>query len=163
MNNIKIVPNLQPWEVMKRASEGESVALCISPPHADVKWESVEDVSWNWGEFIYAIIDTTAPEIDWSGFDFDFFNQYGGLGTSSVADSSRKYVTKSEPLSPEVIKIRESPFYYWPGGDKAPVPDNVEVEVIMRSGTDGTVGEAHYFKWGNHTSIIAFRITGNVS
>ena len=159
MSKIKIVEGLKSWEVMKRASEGEPVAVRDA---ASEPWRRVVCACWNWLESQYAIIDTTAPEIDWSGFDFEFFNQYGGLPVKRGEHVMRLRGPVASERSSEFI-LHESPFYYWPGGDTAPVPDNVEVEVVRGDHMHllGTKMSWHITEQAN--AIIAFRITGNVS
>lgn len=168
-NKIKVIPHLEPWQVMKRASEGESVANRRRHSRIDngiVIWSSCDHPNWDWRTGDYAIIDTTAPQIQWEEFDYEFFNQYGGVKTAHVDEPTRKYVTKITPAIGDDLVLRESPLYYWPGG-KCPVPGNVEVDVVIRY--TGDIGDliAHSSKldWGHgnvNRDIIAFRITGNV-
>lgn len=163
---IKVIEGLEPWEVMKRASEGE-------------KWVFNGELGWAEGfnqsalahfisdEVKVAIIDTTTTEIDWDKFDWDFFNQYGGL----LLNDWHKYCRS--PLSPPDDEfcsdgVSESPFYYWAGGEQ-PVPNNVEVEVVHRD-SEKLMQNAKAFNWSHqsevnsfsHTDIIAFRLTGKV-
>ena len=141
MSDIKVIDGLEPWEVMRRASEGEK--WCARVDSCDEWLESADQSHVCLLETMLsidvAIIDTTTPEIDWDGFDWAFFGEYGGLrinGNRLAFDSADfQWIT---------AELRESPFYYWPGGEQ-PVPDNVEVEVVLRDG-----------------SIHAFKLTGRV-
>ena len=172
MSKIKIIKGLKPWEVMKRASEGDPVAIKMSHSTESFR-ECTFTPKFNWDKCTYAIIDTAAPEIDWSKFDFGLFNPYGGVPIKEMLPLvGNSYDTiKAPPSFAADFELRESPFYYWPGGDTAPVPSNVEVELILRDGLPPKAMAAGIIKdwaYGFNNSergsgdIIAFRITGNV-
>jgi hypothetical protein len=71
MNKIKVIEGMEPWEVMKAASEGKRVAGIGD----DGKYSPCTGViGWNWygRPDTYAIIDDSQPELTaewWEGFD----------------------------------------------------------------------------------------------
>ena len=157
--DIKIVEGLEPWEVMKRASEGEAVALWLP---ASKQWVDASVCGeLKWGDMV-AIIDTSTPEIDWDKFDWDFFNQYGGLPVLTPESRETRKQSEHQDLW---TNLRESPLYYWPGGEQ-PVPDGVEVDVVFRDGvTDDNLTRAGKVRWshlGSIGDIIAFKLTGRL-
>ena len=168
MSDIKVIEGLEDWEVMKRAGEGEPVAA----KHALVdngEWFELEKepgigCKFNFQTYSYAIIDITTPEIDWDKFDWDFFNQYGGLGVifPDGPDMLRERISSIKDVNSGDIMLLESPFYYWPGGGQ-PVPDNVEAEIILRDGAK-VKRKAQTFEWSvggrDPGDIIAFKLTG---
>lgn len=170
MNDIKVIKDLAPCEVWRRANNGEPVASRVDPskfPNLDLQnneWREVDTFNpAGLHTYEFAIIDTHTPDIDWDGFDWDFFNQYGGLmveigggnfSVSSMADATRNH---------DSYEPRESPPYYWPGG-KQPVPDNVEVEYIRVDLQWGRFVEretAGNFNW-QAANVIAFKLTWRV-
>jgi hypothetical protein len=158
MSDIKVIEGLKPWEVMKRASEGEPVAAMFRGS-VDGKLKEIGMCRWDWATYLFFIIDTSKPEFDWDGFNWDFFNQYGGLWVDCGIETIQ---IDSAPSGTPAIG--ESPFYYWHGGEQ-PVPDNVEVEGIYREGDKGPQLKARDYHWQNDGAdddIIAFRITGKV-
>jgi hypothetical protein len=167
---IKVIEGLEPWEVMKAVSEGGQVVWLNSVTGEWVPWigeVTQESVAHAIGvRYEVAIIDDTKPEIDWGAFDWGFFEQYGGL---PVINLNSKQTIVRPPIGISSWVPDESPFYYWPGGDR-PVPGNVEVEVVFRGGgTDrggNTAASSRWSRcWENDNSehdIIAFRITGVV-
>jgi len=171
--NIKVIEGLEPWEVMKRASEGEAVAeyraqvigLNESSPEPDVYqeagWYKVDTPLWRWNTNKYAIIDTTTPEIDFDEFYWDFFGLYGGV---LLAKDGVQIGAETLWSNTDNITILESPFYYWPGGEQ-PVPDNVEVEVVFllmdSGGRDLEIHAAKDVDWRGF-NLIAFKLTGRV-
>ena len=171
MSNIKIVEGLQPWEVMKRASEGDPVAIKMSHS-TELFRECTFTPKFNWDKCLYAIIDIPAtPAVAWGRFDWAFFKQYGGVSIKEMLPLiGDAYDTiKTPPAFGADFELRESPFYYWPGGDTAPVPDNVEVELILRDGTPPkpmAAGMLRDWAYGLNKAeqcsgdIIAFRLTG---
>jgi len=165
MSNIKVIEGLEPWEVMKRASEGEAWAF----KHQDNFWKESKGIKTLAGcisnAYPVAIIDTTTPEIDFNDpkWNWDFFNQYGGLKvTMREARGGYFNSVASMPTAAGIHELRESPFYYWPGSDEgAPVPDNVEVECVYRdnilfANRGGSISWQH----SEHESsdIIAFKL-----
>jgi len=155
--SIKIIEDLEPWEVMRRACEGKPV---VYRAVHNGTWREDKHPAWNWYQFNYAIIDTTEPVIDWSKFNYKFFNEYGCLPVAYKGRS--RFVTNSVIQRDTSFCLRESPFYYWPGG-KCPVPSNVEVEVILRNAYKTVISAGNY-RWthtGKQADIIAFRLTGN--
>ena len=166
---IRVIEGLEKWEVIKRASEGESWAYFDGLDWMKPSSQCESNLILLMNRLDAAIIDTSTPEIDWSKFDWDFFNQYGGL--CIVTAENIAYKIDEPPLSP-LYDLSESPFYYWPGGE-CPVPDNVEVEVLLRNGRshkdtacgwgdsweDGAVNLSDDYM----LDIIAFRITGIIS
>lgn len=159
MSNIKVIEGLKPWEVMKRASEGEPVALWLK---ASKQWAEATRVGvLNWSDKV-AIIDTSTPEIDWDKVNWDFFNQYGGLNILFYGNKNDALLQRKPELSaiPHTT-LSESPFYYWAGGEQ-PVPDNVEVEVVYRDGQIGIPKSIAWMHQGYQDDIIAFRLTGRV-
>ena len=164
MGNIKVIPDLEPWEVMKRASDGEPVAYSAKIGIHATTWKDAGSVaSWNWEDFEFAIIDASRLINDWTKFNWGFFNKYGGLLVEYPERNGPVLVDFALPDESKGIPV-ESPFYYWPGGDQ-PVPDNVEVETIQRKGKVG-LSLASDYNWNhrnNHSGdIIAFRITGDI-
>jgi len=156
---IEIIEGLEPWEVMKHASEGEPVA------YFKLGWTKITVPHWNWGENSYAIIDTSVPVIDWGKFNWEFFNQYGGLTTGEETERFIHRIYEPTTNKDFTYNLVESPFYYWPGGE-CPVPGNVEVEVEFRAGPS-SINTAIKFKWNHSTydklsDIIAFKLTGNI-
>lgn len=204
MSDIKIIEGLEPWEVVKRASEGEPVASRIRVGPHPTSWSKAKPARWNSIVYDYAIIDTAIPEINWEEFNYEFFNQYRGLPVRNSVhlheylinfpiDSGNSPITFAvnstdieftDPGTGEIItyrfdneewavlkrsgvrELRESPFYYWPGGE-CPVPGNVEVEVKCWPGDQGPgPGTAKSFTWdrnpGTNRNIVAFRLTGKL-
>lgn len=166
MSDIKIIEGLEPWQVMKRASEGASVAVRYKTVPRTRSWVRLMAENWDWVHFEYVIIDTSTSETDWDGVDWDFFNQYGGLPVI-VFDGqftiTSLYNRAGDILDGETVEPRESPLYYWAGGGM-PVPANVEVEIALRSGMKKT-GAAGGYSWRNDTcpnvdDIIGVKITG---
>ena len=156
---MKIIEGLKPWEVMQQHDEeGKRVACRVMPRGS---WELAELPSWNWAAATYAIIDDTATVIDWEGFNWEFFNQYGGLPV--FGNDSEKAYTYGGHIKSATWELRESPFYPWLGGE-CPVPGNVEVEIVLRGGNRKT-HSAESLYWVNNgrpDEIIAFRLTGRV-
>ena len=163
MSDIKVIEGLEPLDVLNRAVTGEKWAtkhhgrwLETMPADRDTFGSICGYVS---NGFEIAIIDTAAPSIDWDKFNWDFFYQYGGLPV--VIDGMEYKID-----SPTADSLRESPFYYWPGGEQ-PLPDNVEVETIWRDGAI-EMSVARDFEWSHFRAergmgdVIAFRLTGKV-
>lgn len=68
MSDIKVIEGLEPWEVMKRASEGEPVAwryINKKVCGGYEEWFEAKDPSWNFTSFEFAIIDTSTPDYQW--------------------------------------------------------------------------------------------------
>ena len=155
MSDIKVIKDLEPWEVLKRADEGEPVAFYLLDTYAETgieTWsEMPELMGFNFCKAAYAIIDTT-PEVEWDKFDWDVFNQYGGLMVGSVYGAA--IIVRPTDCEPT---IAESPLYYWPGGEQ-PVPGNVEVEYEMWGGSKIVIGPASAMRW----SKGRFKLTGRV-
>lgn len=62
---MKTVEGLKPWEVMQQhMEEGERVAFTSSRQPG---WRNTITPLWDWSNKAYAIIDDTAPVIDWEG------------------------------------------------------------------------------------------------
>ena len=170
MSDVKAIKGLAPWEVMRRASEGEPWAYYYGT--LENRWIDAQEFDFErmcdmvvHGRKI-AIIDTATPEIEWDKFDWDFFNQYGGLlidcGLLFACDNPEKAKDNN-------AELRESPLYYWPGGEQ-PLPDNIEVEVcksvaISINGAPSLhknidIGKAGSFHWDDGVDI--FKLTGKV-
>ena len=100
-----------------------------------------------------------APEIDFSKFDWDFFGQHGGLLMISDYGQKEKF---QEKYRFKGWNLRESPFYYWAGGEQ-PVPDGVMVEAVFLLINSGErCAEIHAAKdldWKGF-NLISFRLTG---
>jgi hypothetical protein len=163
---IKVIEGLEPWEVLKRASEGEPFAYRTDNRFPWRFTCGATHTRWNMSMFEFAIIDDTKPEIDWDAVNWEFFEQYGGL---PVINLNSKQTIVRPPIGISSWVPDESPFYYWAGG-KFPVPGNVEVEVVFRGGgTDRGGNTAASSRWdicwendNSEHDIIAFRITGVV-
>ena len=170
MSAIKVIKNLKPWEVMRREELGEKAAYRLDEsqfPSLKIhgnKWiEKPESVPYRDTPYEYAIIDTTTPEIEWDKFDWYFFNQYGGLPAAGPEQLDFDLAGLDDGAIMDKTGLRESPFYYWPGGQR-PVPSNVEVEIVLRDKTQKTVEAGEYY-WvcgisAPSTEIIAFKLTG---
>jgi len=143
---MKVIPNMKPWEVMKAFEEdGKRVAARFL--YEDI-FLNASEPGWNWGTYEYAIIDE--PKIDWDGFNWVFFDQYGGK------DSLVAYDREGNEA------LLQSPFYPW-FGSECPVPGNVEVEVCHNGAEPFTV-PAKDVNWVCiKNRFFAFRITGRVS
>jgi hypothetical protein len=107
-----------------------------------------------------AIIDEA---LDWGKFDWNFFNQYGGVRAFNrevyiSLHGEESYILLHGDEELDDFTLRESPLYYWPGSEAPPVPDNVEVQVIWDSRGYDT-GPASTFSWGR---VCAFKLTGRV-
>jgi len=161
--NIKVIEGLEPWEVMKRASEGEAVALWLA---ASKQWVDASLCGClKWDDKV-AIIDTTTPEIDFDEFYWDFFGLYGGV---LLAKDGVQIDTETLWSNTDNITILESPFYYWPGGEQ-PVPDNVEVEFVWfnvgnyhgAATRSITIGSFKDIDEDQIPYLIAFKLTGRV-
>ena len=166
---MKLIKDLKQWEVLKRASEGEPFAYrrrygLVAGANEWEKPEGTTHTEWNMSEYEFAIIDTTEPELDWSKFNWGFFEQYGGLLV--VGDNIKYNWTRWLPAHHSKLDLRESPLYPWTGGE-CPVPGNVEVEIVLRD----VLGESSYINsasslWWKHKKdiddIIAFKITGKI-
>ncbi len=164
MSDIKVIEGLEPWEVMKAASEGKPVALRNKIGGAWIEGASPQ-AKWNTDEIDYAIIDESRPEIDWGACDYKFFAQYGGLPVYDIIMVDGKPLPiklNSIPGDSRWIALRESPYYPWFGGE-CPVPGNVEVWVTLRNRVE-KLSNASSFNWGDSMvyDIIAFRLTGRV-
>lgn len=172
MSDIRVIKGLEPWEILKRFADGEPVAVRYTyKPSRSGEWENKGGDIWDFAHFEYAIIDTTTPAIEWDKFDWGFFDQFGGMlidcGLLRTCDNQEKAKDNNAGL-------RESPFYYWPGGEQ-PVPDNVWVEVVYR-GSDDDSGPADSFQWEYAPEgapmddslesalgdIVGFKLTGRV-
>ncbi len=163
----KVIQGLDLGEILERAVGGEPWAF-LDRDKEIPDWFKPTDQSFNnFCDYLkhntghpVAIIDTTTPEIDWDKFDWDFFNQYGGLPVKYPASQK---VHKKHPVQ-DNGKLRESPFYYWPRGEQ-PVPDNVEVEYIYMAGRgwgrSPNICRADDFNW-NGENVISFKLTGRV-
>ena len=166
MSDIKVIDELELWEVIKRVQCEEQWAW-----HNGKVWvvgdgglRSLARKVALGGALAVAIIDTTTPEIDWDKIDWAFFGEYGGLrinGNRLAFDSADfQWIT---------AELRESPFYYWPGGEQ-PVPGNIEVEITyikvitaIPAYMERTVfmRNAGSINW-ERKDIIAFKLTGRV-
>jgi hypothetical protein len=168
--NIKIDKQYDaPWKVMKAASEGKRVATRYTTrPSRTNEWTEQLSRSFNFVNFEYAIIDESQPAIDWDGFDWEFFEPYGGVciyNTEGGGYRKKKVLVTAAGL---FCELRESPLYPWTGG-VCPVPSNAEIEVIYRIGRGGSGGpvKAKAIRWSHgggddSYDIIAFRLTGKV-
>ena len=166
MSDIKVIAGLEPWEVIKRAGDGEQFAY-RDYDDFDGNWKTPSGsthLRWNMHKYEFAIIDTTTTSIDWDKVDWDFFNQYGGIPVLTPDIREIRRTSINQDLWNE---LRESPFYYWPGGAQ-PLPDNVEVEVIFRDDQQ-SIRRAGASEWARvfaHderlADIIAFKLTGRV-
>lgn len=162
MNKIKTVEGLKPWQVMKRAEEGEPVARRLK---ADDELKRINLPLWDWSYAEYFIIDTTTPEFPWDEFDYPFFNQYGGLPVIFLKANG----FARNAIIANGCELRESPYYPWAGGEQ-PVPDRVEVEVdIVEFTLLVEVGivrrkltmQASDVDWAR-LAIVGFKLTGRV-
>ncbi len=164
---MNIIEGLKPWEVMKAYEEdGKRVAYRMIP---NEEWHDAPTPVWDWRRKNYAIIDDTAPVIDWDGFNWEFFNQYGGvlIKPDDSGLPSPTSVNHALPVGFDV-QLREAPFYPWFGGE-CPVPGNAEVEVVFMVLTRGIggvmrnyiTGRADAINWADQ-NLIAFRLTGGV-
>jgi len=169
MSDIKTIDGLELWEIVKRVSDGEKWAVYSNNGYVDPELYSIQSLA----KYIMcadkvAIIDTSTPEIDWEAFNWDFFNQYGGIPVifPDGPDMLLERIKSIKDVNSGDIMIRESPLYYWAGGEQ-PVPDNVEVEVEYRHGGEYTA-DAGGFDWDYteieppRDDIIAFKLTGRV-
>lgn len=155
----------EPWKVMKAASEGKRVAM----KNNDGSYrENMQPRLIPFGQFIVgnvAIIDESQPEINWNGFDWEFFNQYGGLAVDSAGEHKLDGFVH---FCSNENKLRESPFYPWFGG-KCPVPGSCEVRIrfVYPLGHEGKIGIKEYtyaakdVDWMDSANV-AFRLTGRV-
>lgn len=165
---IKIIEGMRPWEVMKAADEGNRVAfrgrvMENGRPMPPSEWcEANTSALWDWKTYNYAIIDDSQPIIEWDKFDWEFFNQYGGLFV--ITEKFGGVLAMDANFSNDnATALQESPFYYWPGGE-CPVPRDVEVETIYNNAAGGRTEMKSIAKdihWDD-CDIIAFRLTGNV-
>ena len=171
MSDIKVIKNLKPWEVMRRAGEGEPVAAVYLGSTEGALREEDCDVKMDWSAFIYYIIDTTTPEIEWDKFDWDFFKRSGFSGLPVTYENITDCIG-SPPAYPDICELRESPFYYWPGGEQ-PVPDDAGIKVVLRNGSTHEGSASMWAKaWGDGATnpseiscnkdkdIISFKLTG---
>lgn len=180
MSKIKVIEGMEPDEVMRaHRVEGKRIAQDYK---GGTDWSEIYyEPLWNWAKCDYAVIDDSQPEIDWDGFDWDFFNQYGGLPFESKfaedMDGSKTKLLANSALDISdygLTSLRPSPFYHWPGG-KQPVPDNVEVEIKyiaiyseIHSKIITTTIKACDIEWEHGIAenldgdVIAFRLTGRV-
>jgi len=166
MGSIKVIEGLKPWEVMKAFEEGKGVAFAFK---GGCDWSVNECPTWNWVAMDYAVIDDSHPVIPWDEFDWEFFNQYGGLLVIYCGQERMRKHTNSDAAYDGLLA---SPFYPWFGG-KQPVPDCVEVEIekvtinYSACNVATSISRKHetmqakdvVWDWRN---IVAFRLTGNV-
>jgi len=169
---IEVVEGLKPWEIMKAFEEGKRIAFAFK---GGCDWSVNECPTWNWVAMDYAVIDDSHPGIPWDEFDWEFFNQYGGLTVYTDRVNGIKHWGDYEYLVEKngvPVGVQESPWYPWFGG-KQPVPDCVEVEVekvtinyaactvatsIIRK-HETMLAKNVVWDWRN---IVAFRLTGNI-
>lgn len=164
---IKVIEGLEPWEVMKRASEGEPVWVTHKGIALERGWDcNYISASWCWSKYDYFVIDTSTPDFHWDDVDYPFFNQYGGLPALCNLKTAPTYehVLVHSPNDDSIWSVRPSPWYAWQGGE-CPVPKNWMVMLIRRNGAEylpinaGSIGWDHRF---DKDDVIQFRLTGRV-
>lgn len=175
---MKVIEGMKPSEVLKAVEDGETkLAWFNSVTEKWVEWEgvtpTVEDVAQAIGcKYKVGVIDDSKPAIDWDGFDWEFFRQYGGLRVNGEHRAQLFRIAYTDIFPDEHVTVVESPFYPWFGG-KQPVPDNMEVQIekvtanYSRSGAATSINRKRevllakdvVWDWRN---VIAFRLTGKV-
>lgn len=174
---MRTVPDLEPWEVMKAASEGKRIAFKWreGPGNIPAIQECSYPPAFDWHRCEYFVI--VPPNNHWDEFDYEFFNQYGGLPVTYISGGPTEGITDGRNLHwlDDNATLRPSPFYFW-GGGACPVPENAEVDVWYR-GKDTEITLAGNLQWSHSPfdspmdsslksalgDIIAFRLTGNVA
>lgn len=164
-------------EAVKQAhKEGAKVAVRIRAIEKDALvpvsgWQEETTPSWSDKPCVeYGIIHTESL-INWNEVDYDFFNQYGGLLAINGNDKNKVFTSVEsvkylhEPW--RYAWLRKSPIYFWQGGEKSPLPHNVQVEIHRRRGGDTetlAAGEVDwkYLKTFTSDDVIGFSITGLV-
>lgn len=152
------IKECEPWEAMKASMEGKRVAV-----YSNVNKLWAEKVCEHfYSNATYGIIEES--ELVWNKFDWDFFNQYGGIWVVGKANTKHRVMESDTKCHPNSCKkLIESPWYSWSGGEQ-PVPDNVEVEVVwfdkvnIRSTYKNRADE---LDWDN-PYLLVFRLTGEV-
>ena len=163
--SIKVIENIERWKVMLRASEGEQIAYWDNERQEWLKsfdgFRDQNGIPLPLFGVRLAIIDTTTPEINWDDFNWDFFNQYGGLLTcfNYGSECDNMIVRSTIECGTYKMELRESPPYPWQGGE-CPLPDGIEVEVTYRYGERDKAGVPWSHTNGNY-DIIAFKLIGN--
>ena len=167
----------KPWRWLDVDADDDG-ALAIAVKDTNDKWSIIvwivdRDGRAEWQtciEGVYARdydLIPVANEIDWDGFDWDFFNRYGGIGVifPDGPDMLLENIKSPKDVNSADIMLRESPFYYWAGGEQ-PVPDKVEVELIYRDvdkeSDKWPAGERQWGLYDSNRDIIAFKLTGIV-
>jgi len=152
--SIEVIPCLKVWEVIEKISNGERwVVMALGGNWVEQHYHDIKSVC----KFIaagkeVAIINDGASTI-WCKFNFNFFNQYGGLPTSDGFIRNFHDVHDDETTF-----LVESPYYYWTGGE-SPVPEDVLIEAIDIESFP-TRSKAKNFNWENEGSVVAFKILG---
>jgi hypothetical protein len=169
MSDIKVIEGLSWWEVARQVDEeGKRFAFkCQGEWTAAIVHKESNVLAYLELKRQVAIIDDTKPEIDWDGFDWDFFNQYEGVKMVMSGGNNPYIMATNKDIAEFVGQLAPSPFYYWPGG-KQPVPDNVEVEVedVFEDDAENVNSErqtlaARGVRW-NSDRLVSFRLTGKV-
>jgi len=167
---VKVIDDkMYPDEIMKAVREG-------------ARWAARSKTDGNWIEddgdytvvakaivegYEIALVDTSVPEINWTNFDWHFFNQYHGIPVYDTNGEEELNITAI--LRSWIPQLRKSPWYPWFGGE-CPVPENVEVDLrlIGQAGLDHKTAYAGdvvngEWEWEQfHFHIVDFRITGKV-
>jgi len=157
---------MKSWEVIREVTENQK-RWAYSVGCGDQIWSEPQDQSVDqlmyriFTKYHVAIIDDSHPDINWEKFNWDFFDQYGGLPALSASGAPTVISKRSLILHIDSPTLRTTPFFYWPGGEQ-PVPNNVEVEVIVWIDHKRTMTEvASAIDW-NDEELLAFRLTGNI-
>jgi len=168
MSALRVLQPIPPWYEVARQVEEDGKKFA---------WKNNVESEWKEGSigirnliaegWQVAIIDESQPELTaewWDGFDWEFFNQWGGI---SAENEYRQALLSWPPTElSSSMELRESPPYPWSGG-KQPVPDNVEVTLERRAYGYTETTNAGNVPWchamgGSDNDIISFRITGRV-
>lgn len=173
---IKVIEGL-PWYEVARQVEEEGKRFVFRLDAASLANLKLSNNGWNHGDSTveikkghleFGIVDESKPVIDFDGFEWEFFEPYGGVCILVDGCAFRVYGKDHAFIKTEVVTLRESPLYPWVGGE-CPVPGNVEVTVTNRNGFEFTLPafqcnfEHKYDEPSKHgNDIINFRLTGKV-
>ena len=139
--------------------DGGSEALDADSPFNLVMLPRVKKIDWS-----KVAVDTPVLCRD-RGYEDLTKRYYSGNPGSIYGDGATSRTLGYETSFVEIQLDFDAPLQYWPGGETAPLPEGVIVEVVFRDGTkfSGTVGQDLDWRHGligKSSDIIAYRAVG---